>query len=584
MFWRGARSTRADSGSNLCLSTSAFLIQQLIKNKQSKDKIMKFWKSRKFILSFTIVLLICLAWMNRFMQDDALISFRYAENFANGNGLVWNQGERVEGYTNFLWTLIISIPIYLGLDPTVSSFIIGITLFLFSLILSYRISWLIFRSESISLLSIILLGTNYTFSSYATGGLETQLQTCLFLTVLYIVLGSIHANKWKIPAIILLSISSAGAMLTRLDSAVLLVTTLTVAFTSILKQKALISEKLIKASALVIPFLVLVGGWLIWKQSYYGDILPNTFYVKVSSGTSIKWGIQYVYKFLVSYWLVPFVFMMIFTFKKIFERLKVLDFLIIFSSIILWLMYIIKVGGDFMEFRFIVPILPLCFILVSWIIIGFVKQRSLQIALISLVIVGSFQHSKFFETVVRSQGIDSIQVLQKLLNAPSNNWEGIGRNLKQTLPENSDVSIAVTPAGAIPYYSGLTSIDMYGLNDKWVARNGKFLGNRPGHQKGATFDYLMSRRVNLVIAHPNMINNQKLSDEKFINTFTDEYINSRYFFETMNDNSVISSESKMIIIPIDEDFNLIAIYLFQNPDIDKLIQNGTWKVFPILRN
>ena len=38
--------------------------------------------------------------------DDSLISIRYAENLAQGNGVVFNLGERVEGYTNFLWLCV----------------------------------------------------------------------------------------------------------------------------------------------------------------------------------------------------------------------------------------------------------------------------------------------------------------------------------------------------------------------------------------------------------------------------------------------------------------------------------------------
>ncbi len=49
-----------------------------------------------------MLLLTVLAWSNRFIQDDAFISFRYAENLVQGKGLVYNEGERVEGYTNFL--------------------------------------------------------------------------------------------------------------------------------------------------------------------------------------------------------------------------------------------------------------------------------------------------------------------------------------------------------------------------------------------------------------------------------------------------------------------------------------------------
>src|SRR5260221_640790 len=54
-----------------------------------------------------------LAWL----CDDAYISFRYADNLVHGLGLVFNAGERVEGYSNFLWTLGIALGIRLGVGP-----------------------------------------------------------------------------------------------------------------------------------------------------------------------------------------------------------------------------------------------------------------------------------------------------------------------------------------------------------------------------------------------------------------------------------------------------------------------------------
>ncbi len=546
-----------------------------------QENTVRVWQNTKFILPFAITILICIAWMNRFVQDDAFISFRYAENFANGYGLVWNPGERIEGYTNFLWTIIISLPISVGFNPVVASFIVGITIFCFSLILCYRISWTIFNSKFIALLSIVLLGTNYTFSSYATGGLETQLQTCLFLTALYQAISSIKNNHWKLSRIIWLSLASAFAMLTRLDSAVLLSTIFAISSLSILREASSVRAKLIKLSALSIPFLILVGGWLTWKQFYYGDILPNTFYAKVSVGTSLVVGIEYVSKFFISYWLVPFPFLFLFSFKKLFDKINTYDLqILLISPVVLWLAYIIKVGGDFMEFRFIVPILPIFFILVAWLITDAIKTKNIQIALISLVIFGSFQHWRSFGVFVRAGGIEPIATLQGHLNNPSENWENIGKTLKSDLPEHSDVSIAVTPAGAIPYYSGLTSVDMHGLNDKWIARKGKFLSNRPGHQKGATFEYLMSRKTNLIIARPRMIKNEDLKEKEFFL----EDINSDYFFNTIDKKNSLPSTAKMIEIPIDRDISLIAVYLFQNSAIDNQVIHGNWKVFPILES
>jgi hypothetical protein len=45
------------------------------------------------------------------VPDDAVTSMQYAKNLAHGHGLVFNQGERVDGYTNFLWVLVMT-PLY----------------------------------------------------------------------------------------------------------------------------------------------------------------------------------------------------------------------------------------------------------------------------------------------------------------------------------------------------------------------------------------------------------------------------------------------------------------------------------------
>ena len=51
-----------------------------------------------------------------FIADDALISLRYSERLTDGQGLTWNDGERVEGYSNLLWVLLCAALGWLGLD------------------------------------------------------------------------------------------------------------------------------------------------------------------------------------------------------------------------------------------------------------------------------------------------------------------------------------------------------------------------------------------------------------------------------------------------------------------------------------
>src|SRR3972149_692187 len=93
----------------------------------------RLWARLTFWFLFAGALV--LAWSNRFIQDDAFISFRYALNLVKGCGLVWNPGERVEGYTNFLWTLFMAVPHLMGIDVVQFSMWLGMAFFCGTLLL-----------------------------------------------------------------------------------------------------------------------------------------------------------------------------------------------------------------------------------------------------------------------------------------------------------------------------------------------------------------------------------------------------------------------------------------------------------------
>ena len=61
-----------------------------------------------------------------YLVDDAFIFFRYADNFSIGHGLVYNPGEAVEGYTSFLWTLLLALAAWVGLPLIPFSQIAGV--------------------------------------------------------------------------------------------------------------------------------------------------------------------------------------------------------------------------------------------------------------------------------------------------------------------------------------------------------------------------------------------------------------------------------------------------------------------------
>jgi len=92
---------------------------------ETRSRATTTWWSRVILAGLLLAGLGRAAWL-RWVCDDAFISFRYARNLVAGHGLVWNVGERVEGFTNPLWTFAIAGGLRAGLDPIVLSQMLGL--------------------------------------------------------------------------------------------------------------------------------------------------------------------------------------------------------------------------------------------------------------------------------------------------------------------------------------------------------------------------------------------------------------------------------------------------------------------------
>jgi hypothetical protein len=101
-----------------------------------------------------------LAWLNRFVLDDAFISFVYAKNLVAGHGVTW-LGTRVEGYTNFLWVLCIALGLRLSSNPILWSQVGSVAAFALATYATWRLSRLTFVQPAMSLLVVGLSVTNY---------------------------------------------------------------------------------------------------------------------------------------------------------------------------------------------------------------------------------------------------------------------------------------------------------------------------------------------------------------------------------------------------------------------------------------
>ncbi|HUI27385.1 MAG TPA: hypothetical protein VL403_14985, partial [Candidatus Kryptonia bacterium] len=160
-------------------------------------------------------------WHDRWVQDDAYISFRYAKNFVHGHGIVYNVGQRVEGYTNFLWMIISAIPMAAGaVDPLpfmqAFSMLLWIGSYALLLILGIRL----FREGVwIAPLALVPLTYHWSFNMWFFSGMETPLVSFLTIAMLF----SFSFDPERHPsALFVAALAAVGSTMTRPDGVVAL--------------------------------------------------------------------------------------------------------------------------------------------------------------------------------------------------------------------------------------------------------------------------------------------------------------------------------------------------------------------------
>ncbi len=293
--------------------------------------------------------------------DDSLISFRYAENLVHGRGLVYNAGERVEGYTNFLWVLVAAAAIRLGSDPLAATRAAGVGAYMATVVLAALIASrpvLPFRRARLACVALVaLLVLPSGLAPFAGTGLETS-----FVALIVVAIGVVHhlASRpgrahWALAAFLPLV-----AVLTRLDVGLALAASALASAVHHLRSRLTVSSY---ARHMVSTFgLAALGlaAFIAWKRVYYGDFVPNTFYAKAADHSHVDAGLAYVVAFVQSYPSVMVLVMLaasgLFTVRSG-PRASFLVYAA--TACALHVAYVIRVGGDFMEYRFMWKYWPL---------------------------------------------------------------------------------------------------------------------------------------------------------------------------------------------------------------------------------
>jgi arabinofuranosyltransferase len=466
----------------------------------------KRWRkglSRWWINGILIVLGIILAERRSFVCDDAFISFRYARNLAEGHGLVYNLGERVEGYTNFLWTLLLSSAFPLDLDIVKYSLWLGLGAFAGSLVATVSLTNMMDRPPTPFSLALLGCITNATFLSFATGGLETSLFT-LELLMMLVFLG----GAWRLPTtrnVGAFSVIGVLLMMTRPDGAIFYGIGSVSLVSSLRHRLKRGSRHYSMVLAWILPPILLYLPYLLWKYSYYGSLVPNTYYAKAADQSHFRQGIAYLAQFLWSYPMIaaiPFTCIM-FYFLRCHRRgqrsgrdvaCPMVVTLVAMAGV--FFLYVAKVGGDFMEFRLLAPLVPVLFLVLDWTLLGLPRAVIASVSLAVVMIALLLWHPP--RILDRMETVDG---LAHHINVQR--WGDMGFALLERLPSNS--IIATTAAGALPYFSRLQTVDMLGLNDAHVAHLDMDMSKKGatiGHVKFANDSYLRRRGVNFVFAWP----------------------------------------------------------------------------------
>lgn len=310
---------------------------------------------------------LALATERRWVCDDAFISYRYADNLIRYGELVFNPGERVEGYTNFLWTLLLAAASALGLDLPVTSQVLGLASFALLLLVVRRLGERVMPALAGAPawpLCLAAIALTRPMQDFATSGLETMLFTALASAgALLLAPMDAAAPRARQAGFALLAL----AAMTRPDGLVFYATAalLTLWHTTPrpLSLAAVLSTERARALASEHAFFLCVfAPYWAWRWVYFGSPLPNTFYAKSAYDPYPAQGLYYLGLFFVSHWwflTLPALFLAGWRRASAVERAP-LKF--IGALLLAWCAYVAWVGGDFMFARFMIPATPLLYL------------------------------------------------------------------------------------------------------------------------------------------------------------------------------------------------------------------------------
>lgn len=316
---------------------------------------------RWLALPVVALLALCVRYMQlygRNVVDDAMTSMQYSKQLALGHGLVFNVGERVEGYSNFSWVVFMT-PIYwlstrLGFEFVSAVTLCNILLAAANLLLVYALARRLLGERHPAVwLAVGLCLVDNSYAVWAVLGLEVHFLAFFMLLALLAASSESPRRFWGLGGALL------AAHLTRPDAGLFCAVVL--ANQGLDAALAYRRENPSRTRALALGTLLAAGIWLVGygtyfylRYRYYGLLFPNTYYLKLG-GPIDAWarGIRYLRGFLDERAFVPLLALL----SSLALRSPTVRTLLTYN--LLHALYVVYVGGDFFAgHRFFVPEIP----------------------------------------------------------------------------------------------------------------------------------------------------------------------------------------------------------------------------------
>lgn len=435
--------------------------------------------------------------------DDAMISMQYAKNFANGHGLVWNVGgERVEGYTNPLWVLYMAIFHLLPIPLSKMGLAIQISGMIFlslNLVFVKKIVEEVTSSSWLALLAVIMTAFYYPLNYWSLQGMEVSILVLAVSCSLWLVIRSLNDGRYSVWPYLILGI----ATLVRTDIVALFAPLVGLLFITDPKHRM---KHLVWGLGILGAFLIVQTVFRLW---YYGDFLPNTYYLKMTGYpliSRLSRGLFVLAKFVWNFnWILFLLPLLLLRFRR--DRIIILLFLVFGAQVA----YSVYVGGDAWEHiggsnRYISLGMPAFFILfviagdkVRLLVLNALENSAphssrgtiiSNLSLVAFILISLINVNALLDT-------NSLRRLFLVYEIDRSNerYVTIAKTINTITTENARV--AVVTAGTIPYFTGRHSIDLLGKNDAHIAKGPVAISTsvfdvnnfRPGHVK---WDYSYS--------------------------------------------------------------------------------------------